>query len=168
MEIRLSPIWGTLAKNGAYGATANRAEVSPHSPGRRAPACVVKDGESLGPGGQTALPPYLGWSPTLPRCRDPGAAGNPVRASRRPATHLVFLGTLEGLYPWRLSSRGQPWLAGETLAGCPRPASPARQPPGSGGPGRSGPGTSPRARRLLLASAMLVPNLALVGGGGSC
>jgi hypothetical protein len=108
MEIGLSPIWGTLAKNGAYGATANRAEVPPYSAGRRAPACVSKDGESLGPGGQTALPPYLGWSSTLPRCRDPGAGGNPVRASRRPATHLVFLGTLERLYPWRLSSQGQP------------------------------------------------------------
>jgi hypothetical protein len=108
MEIGLSPIWGTLAKNGAYGATANRAEVPPYSAGRRAPSCVSKDGESLGAGGQTALPPYLGWSPTLPRCRDPGAGGNPVRAIRRPATHLVFLGTLERLHRWRLTSQGQP------------------------------------------------------------
>ena len=105
MEIGLSPIWGTTAKNGAYGATANRAELPPYSPGRRAPSCVAKDGESLGPGGQAALSPYLGWSPTLPRCRDPGPAGNPVRAIRRPATHLVLLGTLERpAPPWRLTS----------------------------------------------------------------
>src|SRR5215216_1566615 len=108
MEIGLPPIWGTLVRNGADGATANRAEVPPDSAGRRAPSCVSKDGESLGAGGQTALPPDLGWSPTLPRCRDPGAGGNPVRASRRPATHLVFLGTLERLHSWRLTSQGQP------------------------------------------------------------
>src|SRR5215217_7222689 len=51
------------------------------------------------PGGPAALRPYLGWSPTLPRCRDPSAGGNPVRAIRRPANHLVFLGTLKRLHP---------------------------------------------------------------------
>jgi hypothetical protein len=86
------------------GANANRAEVPPYSAGRRAPPCVPKDGEPLGTEGHAALPPHLGWPPTLPRRRDPGAGGNAVRAIRRPAAHLVFLGTLERLHPWRLTS----------------------------------------------------------------
>jgi hypothetical protein len=76
---RVVPHMGTLTRNGAYGATANRAEVPPYSAGRRAPSCIAQDGESLGPGGQTALPPYLGRPPTLPRSRDPGVGR---RASR--------------------------------------------------------------------------------------
>jgi hypothetical protein len=90
----LSPLWGTTGKNGAHGAKANRAEVPPNGAGRRAPPCVPKDGESLGAGGEAALPPYLGRPPTLPRCRDPGVGGNPVRAIHsRPAARLVSLGT---------------------------------------------------------------------------
>jgi hypothetical protein len=109
MSVGSSPTWGTLAENGAYGATANRAEVPTDSTGRRAPSCVPKDGESLGAGGQAALPPYLGRPPTLPRCRDPGVGGNPVRAIHgRPAAHLVSLGTLERLHPRRPTSQGQP------------------------------------------------------------
>src|SRR5688500_4242731 len=89
---RVVPHMGDTAKNGAYGATANRAEVSPYSAGRRAPACVSQDGESLGPGGSPALSPYPGWPSTLPRCRDPGAAGSPVRPTGGwPAAHVVSL-----------------------------------------------------------------------------
>src|SRR5215207_7123310 len=99
MSVGSSPRWGTSGQNGAHGANA-RAEVPTYSPGRRAPSCVSQDGESLGTGGQAALPPDPGWPPTLPRCRDPGIGGDPVRAIRRPAAHLVSLGTLERLHPW--------------------------------------------------------------------
>ena len=99
-ERRVVPHMGDSRKNGAHGANANRAEVPTYSAGRRAPSCVSQDGESLGTGGQAALPPHPGWPPTLPRCRDPGIGEDPFRAFRRPAAHLVFLGTPERLHPW--------------------------------------------------------------------
>jgi hypothetical protein len=107
-ERRVVPHMGDSRKNGAHGANANRAEVPTYSAGRRAPSCVSQDGESLGTGGQAALPPHPGWPPTLPRCRDPGIGGDPVRAFRRPAAHLVFLGTLERLHPWLPPCEGEP------------------------------------------------------------
>ena len=36
---------GDTRQNGAYGATANRAQVPTYSPGRGAASCVAKDGE---------------------------------------------------------------------------------------------------------------------------
>jgi hypothetical protein len=116
MGVGSSPIRGTTARNGAQGAAANRAEVPPDRTGRRAPSCVPKDGQSLGAGGPAALPPDLGRAPTLPRCRDTGVGGNPVRAIRsRPAARLVSLGTLERLHRWRLTSQ-RPTLERRTAA----------------------------------------------------
>jgi hypothetical protein len=78
---RVVPQVGDDPQNGAHGARAKRAEVPTHSAGRRTPPRVTKDGQPLGAGGQAALPPHLGRPPPLPRPGDPGAAGNPVRAS---------------------------------------------------------------------------------------
>src|SRR5829696_1675142 len=108
MEIGLSPRWGTLAKNGAYGATANRAEVPPYRAGRRAPSCVAKDGESLGPR-RAGCPISVPWVVTdatpMPRskrwwkpCPSHPPASQPPGLPRHTETSA----------PWQLSSQGQP------------------------------------------------------------
>jgi hypothetical protein len=97
---RRVPQTGDDSKNGEDGAPANRAQVPAHRAGRRASPCVTKDSQPLGAGGQAALPPHLGRPPTLPRPRDPGAAGNPVRTIHgRPAARLVSLGTPDVSHP---------------------------------------------------------------------
>ena len=135
---RVVPQRGTEAGTGAHGANANRAEIPADRAGRRASPCVAQDGQPLGPGGQAALPPHLGRPPTLPRRRDPGPAGNSVRAL--PGQLAARLTARHHCCPW-LGGRSDPppleWGRARPGHG-PHPVSPYRHPPRqrNGAPGR--------------------------------
>jgi hypothetical protein len=102
---RVIPKPGDDSKNGERVAPANPAQVPAHSPGRRTPPGVPKDGQPPGPRGHAALLPHLGRPPTLPRRRDPGPAGNPVRA---------ILGRLAAHLACRTRHHCCPWLGGRS------------------------------------------------------